>query len=119
VATNLTVNYTTGITALQFRPIHAFATNVQPVNQSASVPLSNVTTGAAGTFLINASQTPAISGFTVKCAPNYNQTGMLMLNATTQNIANVTYPASQGIWCWADFHNPTAGLKYNITVVQG
>ena len=116
----LTVNYTTGITALQFRPTHAFATNVQPVNQSAGVPLFNVTTGAAGTYLINASQTPTIAGFIVKCAPNYNQTGLITLNATTQWITNVTYPASQGIWCWADFNNPNPrSASYNITVVQG
>ena len=116
----LSVVYGTGIATLQFRPIHAFATNVQPVNQTASVPLFNVSVNTAGTYPVNISQTPAITGFTVRCAPNYNKTGLVTLNITSQWISDIVNPATVGIWCWADFSNPMpTSQSYNITVVQG
>lgn len=117
---NISVNYTTGISKLSFRPLHGFSTNVQPVNQSSIVPLFNVTTAVAGTWKINISQSIMITGFTVRCAPNYNQTGLVTINTSTQWVSNVTYPASQGIWCWADFNNPKPPQNvYNIAVIQG
>jgi len=117
VVMNASISHSAGIYATSFRPIHAYATNVQPVNQTSDRGLFNITTNSAGTFKINASQTPSIPGFTVKCAPNYNQTGLLTLNATSQWIADVTYPASQMIWCWADFSNPQPRWQsFNVSI---
>lgn len=115
----ISASLSSGIYYISFRPIHGFQHNVLPVNSSESVPLFVVTPLVSGTSKVNISQTPAISGFSVRCAPHYNQTGAVSLNTTSQWITNVTYPTNGSIWCWADFNNPQAGLKYNITVVPG
>ena len=83
--------YGAGITGVSFRPLHAFASNVEPVNQTSNIPLFSISALVNGTYNLSMKQTPAIAGFTVKCAPNYNKTGLIILNTTLQQITNVTY----------------------------
>lgn len=119
--TNGTLNATfgTGINRIRFTPVHAYQTGVEPVNQTSTMPLFNVSASSAGDYSVSISTSPVITGFTLKCAPYYNKSGIVTLTATAQSIVNFTYPPVQSIWCWADFSNPTVGLAYNISVVSG
>jgi len=115
---HLSASFGNGITRTRFTPIHGVQHNVQPTNQTASIPLLNISTGIfSGAYPIDIFISPQINGFAIKCAPNYNQTGLVNLNSSPLWITNISSPYG-GIWCWADFNNPAPGLKYNITVVQ-
>lgn len=81
----------------------------------------NVTNIGGNNTSINMSINTSITGFTVRCAQHYNQTGLTNLTISNRTIANISTNATVRIWCWADFYyaNKSAARNFNISVTEG
>jgi hypothetical protein len=114
----LNTTYGNGISAILFNATTFVSKNVSATNQSASVPLFNVTNTGGVNKTIKCNQSPAIGGVSVKCAKTYNTSAALPCNTSAPSIGNLSANTSTGVWCWADFYfpqNKTANLTINIT----
>jgi hypothetical protein len=115
--TNITAVLGTGINTIDFRPVAASSSNVFAVNESASVPLFNVTSLLGGVQNISMNISPAITGFTVFCANDSAMSAPTTLSASLQNVTPIAGMANIGIWCMANFSNPIPVTQtYNIDV---
>jgi len=115
---NLTENLSASISSIYFNASTFVQKNVSATNQSASVPLFNVTNTGGTNRTILCNQSPSISGVSVKCAKTYNTSAALPCNTSAPSIGNLSANTSTGVWCWADFYfpqNKTANLTINIT----
>jgi len=103
---SIVVTLGTNISTIRFAPAYRFSTNVGAVNQSISVPLYRVISYVNSTLNISMIQTPAIYGFTLKCAPNFNQTGLTTITDVYTIITSISAYGNTSLWCWADFNYP-------------
>ena len=115
---SLNVTFGTGISAIYFNASTFVSKNVSATNQSASVPLFNVTNIGSVNATLLCNQSPSISGVSVKCAKTYNTSAALPCNTSAPSIGNLSANTSTGVWCWADFYfptNKTGSVTINIT----
>lgn len=118
---DLEVSLGSGISALEFRPRHAYDRDVWAVNQTNIKGVFNITnngTALARTIGIKYNQTQA--GWGIECN---NQTSGSWINLTT-NYQTIYTDLSMGnsfqTWCRADLYNPQAIFRgkilFNITL---
>ena len=83
----INVGYGTGITGLSFRPIHAYAKNVEPVNQSYTYPLYMLNNTQPFTVQVKGSVSSIIPGFSMKCSATYLSSGAIALTNVSTNLS--------------------------------
>lgn len=108
-------NYTVvkALPSIIFLPVNRTQTNVSAFRQNSTTGIFNLTAYANKTFYATAN---SIAGFTLKCAPNWNQTGLITLSTSPQAITTLAANASSMVWCFADFANTSGQARVNITV---
>jgi hypothetical protein len=56
------------------------------------------------------------SDIDIKCKTDNSPTDAIILNTTQQKFADsIAADASQRIWCWADYNNPSTGCIFEVT----
>jgi hypothetical protein len=114
---NLNSSYGTGILKLSFKPIHAFAQNVEPVNQTSTVGLFKINNTANFVTRVVAKLNASITGFSMKCTDSYSASVATVVTTNWTNISTIAALTNGTLWCWADFSNPQPrGQTFNITV---
>jgi len=102
-------NLTRNLPRVIFLPAAKNSTNVSLYGQTLTRPFYNISSDIYP-LNISVAVSPASSNITIKCAANYNQTGLL------QVPNNFTLSGAGNIWCWADFNATSISGKINITV---
>ena len=120
---NTTIEYSCGLTKLQWRITNLTEQDLEPVGQSSSCPAYNITnTGtkeAVNLYTRLNSTLPA--GITMECDDDNGFGSPLTLNTSQQSIwtGTLAINASMGIWCRIDLNNPSSGkigqVMYELT----
>lgn len=85
----LGANYSSAITGLSLRPLHAWMKNVEPVNQSYTYPLYVINNSQSFTVQVIGRITADIPGFSIKCADNYSTSAAIAFNSSFKNVSIV------------------------------
>jgi hypothetical protein len=110
-------SYNTGISTLSFKPIHAWAQNVEPVNQTSTKPVYNITNTQNFTAQVVGKISSNITGFNFKCSPTYNPLTAIPFTDAYANLTTLTAFGNGGLFCWADFNNPNPrSTSFNISI---
>lgn len=113
-ALGLTKNITQ-VKKARFYPRWIVQNNVSAFGQSSTYGVYYVEMGSGEIENVSLSYSPAISGLTIKCAPNWNQSGLMTISQTAINLIELNSTSTQ-IWCWADFDHTLAQGEFNVTV---
>lgn len=109
-----TLIVTQDLPRLLFFPANRNSQSVSTFGQNSTRGIFNLT--ATGTYnAIISCGTPAC--VTLKCAPNWNQTGLATCFSYPTLFQTMTDGQNSTVWCWADFNNcMSISGKINVTV---
>jgi len=118
-AVNITVwdgaEYVSG-TDIQFRCTPT-QTDCAATNQGASDGIYNMMNNGTFTADLDMKLQATCTDIDIKCDTDNNPTGATSLTTAYQNLAtDIAADASQEVWCWADYSDPSSGCQFNVEV---